>query len=390
MSKVELAKGVYWVGAIDWDLRYFHGYVTQRGSSYNSYLIVDEKVALIDTVKAPFVPELLSRIKEIIDLDKIDYLVSLHVENDHAGGIPAVLAACPNARLITSAPAGIKGLEAHFGPLEADLIKTGDILNLGAKSLHFVQTPMLHWPDNTMAFLPENGILFSSDAFGQHYASGIRFADEAPHEKLFHEAAKYYANIVMPYGAQTLKALDVAAKLAPKIIAPAHGLIWRDVEHIKQIAACYADWGAYKTKEKAVVVYDTMWGSTAQMATAITQAFIDNNIPVEKMALQQNHISDVVVEMLEAKYAAIGSPTLNNNILPTVAAFLSYIKGLTPQGRVGLAFGSYGWSGQSPAQIQKAMQEMGWQTPLAPFKLVYRPKTEDLSSLQEAVKKLIE
>ena len=380
----QLAPGIYWVGAVDWDLRYFHGYITQRGSSYNAYLIVDEKIALIDTVKAPFAAALLDHVAAIVPPEKVDYLVSLHVEMDHSGSIPFMLEACPNARLVTSAPAGLAGLTAHFGKLAAQTVKTGDVLSLGRRSLHFVQTPMLHWPDNTVAFMPEEGILFSSDAFGQHYASSMRFDDEVPEEKLFHEAAKYYANIVLPYGAQTCKAVETIAPLKPKILAPAHGLIWRTLT--EKVASKYADWGAQKLENKAVIVYDTMWHSTEAMAQTITKAFAAEGMEVEQMNLQANHMSDVMVALLSAKYIAIGSSTINNQMLPSVAGFLTYMQGLTPKGRVGLAFGSYGWSGQSASQIGEVMNALGWEQPVEPQRIRYIPDKEALRQLEQAVR----
>ena len=382
----QLAHGIYWVGAVDWDLRYFHGYITQRGSSYNAYLIVDEKIALIDTVKAPFAAAMLDNVAAIVPPEKVDYLISLHVEMDHSGSLPFMLKACPNAQLITSAPAGLAGLTAHFGKLTAQTVKTGDVLNLGKRNLHFVQTPMLHWPDNTVAFMPEEGILFSSDAFGQHYASSWRFDDEVPQQKLFYEASKYYANIVLPFGTQTCKALETIAPLKPKILAPAHGLIWRSLTD--KIVAKYADWGVQKLTDKAVVVYDTMWHSTEAMAQTISQAFIKEGLEVEQMNLQANHMSDVMVALLSAKYIAIGSSTINNHMLPSVAGFLTYMKGLAPKGRIGLAFGSYGWSGQSTAQISEIMSALGWEQPLEPQRVRYIPDKEALKQLEQAVRNM--
>ena len=387
MAPVQLAPGIHWVGAVDWSLRYFHGYITQRGTSYNSYLIVDEKIAIIDTVKAPFVDTLLANITEIVPLEKVDYIISLHVEQDHSGSLPALLAACPNAQLVTSAPAGIRGLEAHFGKLDAQLVKTGDTLNLGQRSLQFLQTPMLHWPDNTVAFMPEEGILFSSDAFGQHLARSKRFDDQVPFAELMHEAAKYYANIVLPFGQQTLKALEAASQLKPRIVAPAHGIIWRS--HIEDIVAKYADWATNKVADKAVVVYDTMWHATEAMAHSITDVFIERGLEVELMCLQTNHMSDVMVKLLEAKYIAIGSPTINNQMLPSVAGFLCYLKGLAPKNRIGLAFGSYGWSGQSIGQVADIMQELGWELPIEPQKVVYKPTPEYLLELKQQVMGII-
>jgi len=387
VGKCELAKGIYWVGVVDWNLRSFHGYTTQKGSSYNAYLIVDEKIALIDTVKSTFAKILMENISAIVDPNKIDYLVSLHVEMDHSGSIPYVLQHCPNAKLVTSAPAGIKGLQAHFGELDAETVKTGDVLNLGGRSLQFLQTPMLHWPDNTLAYMPEEQILFSSDAFGQHYAASERFNDLVPTESLFHEAAKYYANIILPYGSQTLKALEAAAKLDIKILAPAHGLIWRT--QLADIFAKYADWGAQRVVNKAVVIYDTMWHATEKMADAITSGFVENGIFVEQMNLQANHISDIIVALLEAKYIAIGSPTINSTMLPSVAGFLAYMKGLAPKNRIGIAFGSYGWGGQSVGQIAELMKTLDWQLPLDLIKVNYTLKSEDLDNIKEQIKSLL-
>lgn len=388
MAAPALAPGIYWVGAVDWDLRYFHGYITQSGSSYNAYLIVDEKVALIDTVKAPFADTLLKHVAEVVPPERLDYIVSLHVEMDHSGALPFMLKACPNAQLVTSAPAGLAGLQAHFGELSAHTVKTGDVLNLGKRNLHFVQTPMLHWPDNMAAFLPEESILFSSDAFGQHYAASARFDDGVPEHKLFHEAAKYYANIVLPYGTQTVKALGVVAPLQAKILAPAHGLIWRSLT--EKILARYAEWGAQQLTDKAVVIYDTMWHSTEAMAQTITKAFIDRGLEVEQMNLQVNHISDVMASLLTAKYIAIGSSTINSQMLPTIAGFLSYMKGLAPKDRVGLAFGSYGWGGQATEQISEVMNALGWQQPLSPQRIRYIPDQEALRQLGQAVGDMVE
>lgn len=378
-----LAPGVYWVGQIDWNLRYFHGYTTQRGSSYNAYLVVDEKIALIDTVKAPFVGDLLRDVAEIVPLDKIDYVVSLHVEMDHSGGIPEVLRACKNAKLVTSAPAGIRGLSAHFGPMEAIPVKTGDKLSLGARSLRFLQTPMLHWPDNTAALLVEEGILFSSDAFGQHYACSLRFDDEVPKGLLFAEAAKYYANIILPFGGQVQKTLGAVKALGPKILAPAHGIMWRT--YLPEILGKYEHWASYENSGGAVVIYDTMWHATESMARRIGAVFARQGVPVEVMSLQSDPMSDIVTSMMEAKYVAIGSPTINSGILPTAAGLLSYVKGLSPKNKVGFAFGSYGWSGQGAPQIQQAMAELNWELPWEPFRQVYTPTEQSLGELEKTL-----
>ncbi len=378
-----LAPGIYCISSIDWDLREFHGYATERGSSYNAYLIIDQKVALIDTAKEYFGDSLLAKLKTLIDPAKIDYLISLHVEADHSGALPLMAKAIPNAKIITSAPAGKRGLSLHYGDLDYQTVKTGDILNLGARNLHFVQTTMVHWPDNMVAYMPEEGILFSSDAFGQHYASSFRFDDEAPQGRLMDQAAKYYANIVLPFGDHVKKALAVVKELNPKVLAPAHGIIWRD--NPAKIIAKYEQWADNQVSEKAVIVFDTMWQSTAKMATAINEAFIAHDIETHYFNLQYNHISDIMAEVLEAKYIIIGSPTMHNRIMPSVAAFLEYIIGLAPKNRIGLAFGSYGWSGQSPGLVNAAIEGMGWQTLGDPQKICYIPTPDDLQALYQYV-----
>ena len=237
MKAVEIRKGIYWVGAIDWHIRNFHGYTTNRGATYNAYLILDEKVTLIDTVKGMFSDELLERISDVIDPAKIDYIISNHVEMDHSGALPAMVKACPNATIITSAPSGLKGLSAHYGNLNYKPMKTGDSLNIGRRNLTFVTTPMLHWPDNMVTYCPEERILFSNDAFGQHYATSERFDDETDLAVAMEEAKKYYANIVMCYGRQAAAAWNVVHELGLDMIAPSHGIIWRS--HIDTIMDAY-------------------------------------------------------------------------------------------------------------------------------------------------------
>ena len=383
MKAVEIKKGIYWVGAIDWNLRSFHGYTTQRGTTYNAYLIVDEKIALIDTVKAPFVPEMLQRIKSIINPERIDYIISNHVEMDHSGGIPAVMDIAKNAIVYTSFPQGEKGLTAHYGNLPYKAVKQGEDLSLGKRSLRFVPTPMVHWPDNMVSFCEQEGILFSNDAFGQHLASSGRFDDEEEKEIIFEEARRYYANIVMPYGAQTAKAIEAVQGLTIKIIAPSHEVIWR--QRINNILSLYKSWTSDEKENKGIVIYDSMWHSTETMAKTICEAFANAGVKAKLFDLKENHNSDTMTELLTAKYVAVGSPTLNNNMLPTVAGALTYMKGLLPKGRKGFAFGSYGWGGQSIGQVNTALQEAGVEIMLEPVKLQYIPNEEQLKSLYKKV-----
>ena len=359
MKPVKLKENIYWVGGIDWDLRNFHGYLTQRGSTYNAYLIIDEKITLIDTVKHYLYPEMLERISAVIDPKKIDYIVSNHVEMDHSGAIPQLAKLLPQATIFTS-PNGEKGLKAHFGEgLNLQAVKSGDVIHLGRRSLHPVLTQMVHWPDNMVNYMPEEKILFSNDAFGQHVASSERFDDEYPVNIVLAEAKKYYANIVLPYGTMVQKALAEASHFEIEMIAPSHGIIWR--AHIPEIISKYQKWSSNETGPEALIIYDTMWGSTAKMAYAIGSAFENQGIHTKMFHLQHNHISDVMTDLLTAKYVCVGSPTLNNTMLPTVGGFLTYLSGLAPKGRVGLAFGSYGWGGQSIPQIKAILEKSGFQ-----------------------------
>ncbi|OGJ92296.1 MAG: MBL fold metallo-hydrolase [Candidatus Raymondbacteria bacterium RifOxyA12_full_50_37] len=386
MKPVQLAESIYWVGGIDWNLRNFHGYLTQRGSTYNAYLIIDEKITLIDTVKHYLTDELFERVSQVVDPAKIDYVVANHVEMDHSGGLPAVLEKAPNATLFTS-PNGEKGLKEHFkNNWNFKAVKNGETLSLGKHSLAFTHTPMVHWPDNMVTWCPEEKILFSNDAFGQHIASAERFDDEYPLETILAEAMKYYANIVLPYGAQVQKALEALAGLPIRLIAPSHGIAWR--AHVPEILKRYQAWSANITGRKAVIVYDTMWDSTAKMAAAIRSGFEEKDVPVVMASLQHNHMSDIMTEIMTAQYVCVGSPTLNNNLLPTVAAFLTYMKGLAPKNRIGLAFGSYGWGGQSIEQVNDVLKECGW-TMMNPLKVKYIPSQDDLSSVRETVIKAI-
>lgn len=383
MKAIEITKGVYWVGAIDWSVRNFHGYTTNRGATYNAYLIIDEKITLIDTVKAPFAEELLERVRSVVDPEKIDYVVSNHVEMDHSGALPEVMKYCKNATVVTSSPAGMKGLMAHYGEHKYKAVGANEVLNLGSRNLVFVPTPMVHWPDNMVTYCPEEKILFSNDAFGQHYASSGRFDDEEDLNIILEEARKYYANIVMPYSKQASGAVDVAGGLDISIIASSHGVIWRS--HVKEIMDAYKEWTKCEAKEKAIVVFDSMWHSTEKIAQTITEAMKEKGVRVKLYDLKQNHMSDILTEVLDTKYIIVGSPTLNNNMMPTVAGFLCYLKGLIPKGRKGFAFGSYGWGGQSIGQIEEILKGAGCEICLPMIRLQYIPTKEELEKVREDI-----
>lgn len=383
MKPVQIKENIYWVGGIDWDLRNFHGYLTQRGSTYNAYLILDEKITLVDTVKTYLYDEMLSRIKHIVDPSKIDFIVANHVEMDHSGSLPKILEVAKKATVITS-PNGQKGLIKHFGDnFNFKIVNTGEKISLGKNSLEFFPVPMVHWPDSMVTYNPENKLLLSNDAFGQHIASSERFDDQLGLSIVEAEAKKYYANIVLPYARQVNKALEALSSLDIDMIAPSHGVIWR--KHLKEIISLYEKWANNETVNSAVIVYDTMWHSTEKMAYKLVELFEQKQVAVKLMNLAVNHISDVMTEVMTAKYICVGSPTLNNGILPTISAFLTYMKGLAPKNRIGVAFGSYGWGGQSIKQIEDILQEAGFSVPVKELKLQYVPTEDDLDLFIEKV-----
>ncbi|MFN3411785.1 MAG: FprA family A-type flavoprotein [Exilispira sp.] len=383
MKAFKIKDNIYWVGAIDWDLRDFHGYTTERGSTYNSYLIIDEKIVLVDTVKHYLFEEMLGRISSIIDPSKIDYIIAQHVEMDHSGSLEKLIKIAPNAKIITSS-FGEKGLKKHFSSINLyNVVKNEEILNTGKYNLTFIMETMVHWPDNMGTYLKEEKIFFSQDAFGQHLASFERFAKDFGKDILFEEAKKYYANIVLPYGGQVQKVLKQASKLDIQIICPSHGLIWND--YIDEIVAKYDKWSRYEVDEKAVIIYDTMWESTKKLAYAVAEVFEDLDIGYELLNLKVNNNSNIITKLIDARYIAIGSPTLNSGILPTVGSFLTYLKGLAPKNRIGFAFGSYGWGGQSVPELEKILSTMGFNM-IPSFSCNYIPLAEDIIKLKQQLK----
>lgn len=389
LNAIEISPKVWWVGGIDWNERLFHGYTTERGITYNAYLIMDEKITLIDTCKATFADELVQRISQVVDPAKIDVVITNHVEMDHSGSLPVIHKIAPNAEIYASAGAGVNELRAHFG-IEATPVKTGDTLCIGERTLSFVTTPMVHWPDNMVTYSDVDKILFSNDAFGQHFATTKRFDDENDMCEVMKQAKKYYANIVWPYGMQAGRALVAVKGLELKMIAPSHGCIWRS--HIDEIIAKYEEWTTYQTQEKAVVVFDSMWHSTESMAREICDAFIAEGISAQLIDVKSTHISDIMLYMCDAKYVAVGSPTLNSNMLPTVASFLTYMRGLSPKNeqRIGLAFGSYGWAPLGPKQVYAELENAKFQLPVPVVAQQWVPSEENLAELQGTVRKMIE
>ncbi len=383
MNAIKLRDNIYWVGAIDWSMRSFHGYDTQRGSSYNAYLIIDDTITLIDTVKHGFEEEMLARISSVIDPSQINCVISNHVEPDHSYGVSLISSLAPSAKIVTSAPNGLKGLRAYYGELPYETVKAGDSISLGKRTLQFIPTPMLHWPDSMVTYCPEEKILFSNDAFGQHLASGKRFDDENDLAILCEEAKKYYANILFPYGAQAKAALKALHGLDMEMIATGHGIIWRS--HIPEIIERYKQWSSGETEERAVIVFDSMWHSTEAMAHTIAEAFIDKGYSAGYYDIKKNSHADIMTDILTSRYLAVGSPTLNNTMLPTIGGFLCYMRGLAPKGRKAFAFGSYGWGGQSIQQIEDELKAGGCEIAMDKVRILYVPSEEQLKALHDQV-----
>ncbi|MBP3513181.1 MAG: flavodoxin domain-containing protein [Elusimicrobiaceae bacterium] len=373
MQAVQISEKVYWVGAIDWNIRDFHGYSTKRGTTYNAYLIMSEKPTLIDTVKKEFYDEMMERIQSVIDPKKIQIIISNHSEMDHSGALPQAVEAIEPEEVYVS-DMGFKDITAQFHrDLKLKTVKTGDRIDVGGDTVSFVEARMLHWPDSMFSYLEKENVLFTNDVFGMHYATGKLFDDENEERLWLYEAEKYYANIVLPYSDIVLRFLAQVQKmgLSPKMIAPDHGFIWR--KDPSKIINLYAKWAAQAPNNKAVVVYDTMWGSTEKMACYITDGLRAGGTVVKQLSMHSNHRSDVVTELLDASALIIGSPVLNSNIFPAMADVLCYLKGLRKKGLVGAAFGSYGWNGAPIDELTKMLESMNVQVVARAIKSPFVP-----------------
>lgn len=380
---IQISENIYWVGAVDWNMRNFHGYETSRGTTYNAYLILDEKITLIDTVKAGFEDELLARISSVVDPAQISVIVSSHVEPDHSGALKEIAAIAPTAQIITTNPNGLKGLTARYGELNYTPVKAGDEISIGKRTLKFVPTPMLHWPDSMVTYCPEEKILFSNDAFGEHLATSMRFDDENDLEIVLREAKKYYANILMPFGKQAQTALKALDGLEMRMIATGHGVIWRS--HIDKIIDSYKSWSAGEVEERAVIVFDSMWHSTEIIAQTITEAFAKKKIPAAYYDIKATPLSDIITDIFTSKYLAVGSPTINNQMMPTIAAFLCYLKGLRPVNHKAFAFGSYGWGGQSIGMVEDELKAAGCEIILDKIRVANVPTVQQLDDITEKI-----
>jgi len=389
MQSTEIIKDIYWVGALDWGVREFHGYSTPSGSTYNAYLIKDQKTVLFDTVKKPFTADLVRHIKQVVDPESIDYIVVNHVEMDHTGALPEMVDLVKPEKIICSSM-GKKALLGHFHREDwpYEVVGTGQTINIGKRNIRFIETRMLHWPDSMFSYIEEDKLLISQDAFGQHWATSARFDDEVDPSELMHQAAKYYANILLLYSSLVQKLLENLRSMNLEIdmIAPDHGLIWRS--NPSGAIEAWENWSRQVTRDKAVVVYDTMWQSTEMMAKAVATGIQQEGLSVEVLGLNSSNRSDVITELLDAKAVAIGSSTLNNGMLPRMADLLCYVRGLRPAPKVAAAFGSYGWGGEAVKQVTAAMEELKWNVVDPGLRVNYVPGEAELEQCVELGRKV--
>jgi flavorubredoxin len=388
MEPIKITDKVFWVGAVDYDIRDFHGYLTPKGSTYNAYLIMDKEITLIDTVKHGFEEELLSRISKVVDPSKISRIVSNHAEMDHSGSLPGIVRAIGADKPVYASAMGVKNLAGQFQGEGLNLVPVEKEMKLGDLSLQFIETRMIHWPDSMFSFIPELGLLFSQDGFGLHYASVERFDDEVPESTWGKLAINYFANILTPYTSQISKILDLVTKNGLvnnfKIICPDHGFIWR--KDPGRILSLYSEWVKQSPKKKAVIVFDTMWHSTEYMARELTDKLGSLGIDAVYFNLKHNDRSQVATEAYEAGAILVGSPTINNQMFPSVADLLCYLKSLKMKNKIGAAFGSYGWSGEGAKLVQAELKTMGYALPSPEVRVQWVPKEKDLEPLKELAK----
>ncbi|MCE5279139.1 MAG: FprA family A-type flavoprotein [Planctomycetaceae bacterium] len=385
LEAIRVSDHVYWVGAIDWELRNFHGYLTTRGTTYNAFLLMGESITLVDTVKAPFRQEMLTRIASVVDPARIETIISNHSEMDHSGCLPQIIEQLKPKRVLASQQ-GAKALEAHFRiGSRIEPVAEGQTVNLGGLDVTFVETRLCHWPDSMFSYLHQDRVLFSQDGFGMHLATSEMFADQVERWLLDHEADKYFANILLPLANFINKTLDKVGKLnlPLDVIAPDHGPIYRRKQDIEHIVGLYARWAAQKRLPKAVIVYDTMWSSTAAMAAAIGDGIKTEGAEVILMPLASCHRSDVATEILEAGALVVGTPTMNGTMFPTLGDVMTYLKGLKPKGMVGATFGSYGWSGEGAKEAATILQQMGVELLAEPLQVQYVPDEAALARCHE-------
>lgn len=390
----KLTDKVRWVGKIDWELRRFHGdeYSTHRGSSYNSYLIRDEKTVLIDTIWEPFAEEFIQNLKNEIDLNEIDYIIAQHSEIDHSGALPLLMEEIPNTPIYCTAN-GAKILKGHFHKdWNFVEVKTGDTLDIGESTLTFVEARMLHWPDSMMTYMSGENILFSNDAFGQHYASDLMYNDLVDQGELYQEAIKYYANILTPFSPLvTNKIKEVLGFNLPlNMIATSHGIIWRN--NPAQIVEKYLEWADGYQENQITLVYDTMWNCTRRMAEAIADGIksVDDTVTVKLFNAAKTDKNDIITELFKSKAILFGSSTVNKGIMNATGGILEMIKGIGFKKKKGAAFGSYGWSGESVAILEEKLKDAKIEIVQDGIKELWNPDEEAMERCKEFGKSFAE
>jgi len=379
---IEIAKDIHWVGVTDWGIRRFHGVElsVHRGTTYNSYLIMDEKITLVDGVWGVHADEFIAKIKAIVDPSKIDYVIVNHAEPDHSSSLPALMQYCPNATVVVSKN-GASSVAGHYHEKWNFMtVKTGDRLKLGKNELIFIEATMLHWPDTMFTYVTGHNILMSNDAFGQHYASAFLFNDLVNQAELYEEALKYFANILTLYSDKVLKKIDeiLALNLPVDMIAPSHGVIWR--KDPLQIVKKYQEWANQKPAPTAVIVFDTMWNATERMAKAIAEGLIECGVDCKVSHAALSDGNDLMVDFFKAKLIVLGSCTHNNGILPSMAKILEEMKGLRFKNKIGAAFGSYGWSGESIKDIEEVLKKAGIPLAHSGLRVKWQPGEAELES----------
>ncbi len=383
----EINNNVKWVGKIDWELRRFHGdeYSTHKGSSYNSYLVRDEKTVLIDTVWNPFSKEFVENLKKEIDLKEIDYIIANHGEVDHSGAFLELMREIPDTPIYCTEN-GVKSLKGQYHKdWNFKTVKTGDKLNIGERDLIFIEAPMLHWPDTMMTYMTVDNILFSNDAFGMHYASEKMYNDLVDQDELYSEAVKYYANILTPFSKMvTNKIKEVLSLEVPvDMICPSHGIIWRD--NPTQIVEKYLEWADDYQENQITVMYDSMWENTKKMAEAIVEGIkeADSEVMVKVYNISKTDKNDIITEVFKSKAILVGSSTINGGILSGVAGILEEIKGLLFMNKKAASFGSYGWAPKSVKIMNKTLED-------SKFELINEGLTINWTPDEEGIKKSIE
>lgn len=375
----EIKKDIYWVGTIEWLLKHFHSHELSihRGTTYNAYLILDDKPTLIDMVKNTHIDDLIKNIESIISIEKLEYLVVNHAEPDHSGAFPVLISKNPKLKVVCS-KGGEVSIRRHY-PMVKELIvvKTGDEMKIGKRTLKFFEAQMLHWPDTMFTYCVDDKVIFTNDAFGQHYAHCNRFVDEADESEVWEEAIKYFANILTPFSGQIIKKINelLSFNWDIQMICPSHGAIWR--KDINKIIQKYLEWSSGNTPASVVVIYDSIWNGTEKMAKAICEGIEQEKLPYKLFSAATSDLNDVMTEILKCRGIIVGCPTLNNNIMPSIAPYLEEIRGLRFPKKVGAAFGTYGWSGEGVKRIEESLEKSNIKVIQPGLKIQFAPSTQE-------------